>query len=127
VIWEGPLKSRPYDHLAFAINNMHYDLNYVNKYLMPKRTAVGGTERPDSNLTILEFNYAMALTPWLRWTSWYQYIAQPNGLAFGAYPKQNLPGASVFGLKVMIMVDRFVGLSKARGPLVGNPGKTFSF
>jgi len=93
---------------------------------MTKRLAVKGTERPASNITLLEANYAMAVNPWLRWTFWYQYIAQPNGLAFGAYPQQNL-GASVFGMKVMVMVDRIVGLSKSRGALVGDPGKTLNF
>jgi len=75
------------------------------------RVAEGGTQRPASNLIMMELNYTAQLTPWLNVTPNLQYVVNPDGLGGLAYPTKNIKNAFVVGLQFQVDVADLLGLS----------------
>ncbi len=109
-IYQGIIPSRPNDYAGLMVNDVHYNNRYLN-YLYAGRVAQGGTQRPASNLIMMELNYTAQITPWLNLTPNVQYVINPDGLGGLAYPTKNIKNALVVGMQFQIDVADFLGLS----------------
>jgi porin len=109
-VYQGIVPSRPDDYAGLLVNDVHYNKGFLN-YLYAGRVAEGGTQRPASNLIMMELNYTAQLTPWLNLTPNLQYVLNPDGLGGLAYPKKNIKNAFVVGLQFQLDVADLLGLS----------------
>jgi porin len=108
-LYQGIIPSRPLDDAALMVNVLHYNNRYLDS-LYDQRLAEGGTQRPNSNLVMMELNYTAQLTPWLNVTPNLQYIINPDGLGGLAYPKSNLKNAFVVGMQFNLDVANLFGV-----------------
>jgi porin len=109
-VYQGIIPSRPEDYAGLLVNDVHYNNTFLNS-LYAQRVAEGGTQRPASNLIMMELNYTAQLTPWLNVTPNLQYVINPDGLGGLAYPTKNLKNAFVVGLQFQVDVADLLGLS----------------
>ncbi len=109
-VYQGLIPSRPEDYAGLLVNDVHYNGRYLN-YLYAGRVAAGGTERPSSNLIMMELNYTAQLNPWLNVTPNVQYVVNPDGLGGLAYPTANIKNAFVVGLQFQVDIADLLGLS----------------
>ncbi|HEY1720287.1 MAG TPA: carbohydrate porin [Magnetospirillaceae bacterium] len=110
-VYQGPFASRPLDTFGVMINETHYRDNFVDQLYDYRVAALGGTERPNSNLIMAEVNYDAFATPWFDVMPNLQYIVNPDGLGGGVpYPKANLNDAFVVGVQVHINFATLAGL-----------------
>jgi porin len=109
-VYQGIIPSRPEDYAGLLVNDVHYNSKFLN-YLYAGRVAEGGTQRPASNLIMMELNYTAQLTPWLNVTPNVQYVVNPDGLGGLAYPTKNIKNAFVVGLQFQVDVADLLGLS----------------
>ncbi len=114
-VYQGIIPSRPEDYAGLLVNDVHYDNRFLN-YLYAGRIAAGGSERPASNLIMMELNYTAQLTPWLNLTPNVQYVVNPDGLGGLAYPKSNVKNAFVVGMQFQIDVADLLGLAIKPAP-----------
>lgn len=114
-IYQGVFPSRPLDYAGFMINELHYNNRFLN-YLYAQRLAKGGTERPHSNLIMMELNYTAQVTRWLNFTPNIQYIVNPDGLGGLPYPTTNQHNAFVLGLQFQVDVANLLGLTPPPAP-----------
>jgi hypothetical protein len=89
---------------------VHYNKSFLNS-LYGQCMAEGGTQRPDSNLIMMELNDTAQLTPWLNMTPNLQYVVNPDGQGALAYPVKTIKNAFVVGLQFQIDVADLLGLS----------------
>jgi porin len=107
-IYKGIIPSRPLDYAGIGISDLRYTDSYLN-YLYAQRVANGGTERPNSNMMMMELDYTAQLTPWLNVMPNVQYIVHPDGLGGLGYPRSNLPNAFVVGLQFQVGLATLLG------------------
>ncbi len=109
-VYQGPFASRPLDSAGLMVSATHYRDSFLNQLYAYRVNTLGGTERPASNLIMMELDYDAFLTPWVDVMPNFQYIVNPDGLGSRAYPKGNLSNAFVIGLQFNIDIAKLVGL-----------------
>lgn len=109
-LYFGAIPGRPDDNAAFQITGLHYTKDLL-KTLFQERLAEGGSEFPQSSMTMAELNYSVRPTPWLTITPNLQYVWHPDGLGALTYPTANLRNALVIGTQLEIDFDKLVGFN----------------
>ena len=109
-VYQGLFASRPKDTLGVVISETHYRDNFITQLYDFRLAALGGTERPASDLVMTEVNYDAFATDWFDVMPNVQYIVNPDGLGNQVYPKSNLNDAFVVGIQVHINLAALAGL-----------------
>lgn len=105
----GPTASRPLDSIGFLVNDMHYNHSTLQA-VFNSRVAEGGTEFPESDLIMMEINYAWQATSWLNLMPNLQYIINPDGMASSTVPVKNLDNSFVIGFQLNIDLPTLFGI-----------------
>lgn len=109
-VYQGPFASRPTDSAGFMFGLTHYRSSYIDQLSAYRQNVLGGSQRPASNLVMMEADYDAYLTPWLDVMPNLQYIVNPDGLGSRRYPTHNLSNAFVVGIQFNINIGQLVGL-----------------
>ncbi len=109
-VYQGVIASRARDTLGVMVTETHYRDVFVTQLADFRAAALGGTQRPASNLIMTEVNYDAFVTPWFDVMPNLQYIVNPDGLGSRAYPASNLSNAFVVGVQVHLDLAALAGL-----------------
>ena len=110
-VYQGIIDSRPDDKLGVMIGDTHYRSSFLNQLYDFRAAALGGTQRPASDLVMSEINYDYFITKWFDVMPNLQYIVNPDGLGGMAYPKANIQDAFVVGIQFNIDLAMLSGLT----------------
>lgn len=110
MIWQGPLPSRPDDNIGLMINGLHYNNRILTSLYDIRLSQFGVNEFPNRNLIMTEIHYAVQVNKWLNVMPNFQYIINPDGQGFPAYPAHNVPNAAVFGIQLYVDLPSLFGI-----------------
>ncbi len=111
IVWTGPFASRPLDTIGLAVTDQEYSsLTLSNE--RAARASIGlSPNGVPSNETLIELNYGIQATPWLRFTPNLQYITGVDNLN-EPFRRSFIPDTFVIGGKLQVDFLTLAGLAK---------------